>query len=89
MKKRILLAVCAVGAVVALQAQSPAHDALKREIAELRKKPAVCRMAVKNSTAATAHSAPSATTRRRVHGSSPGAATVNRVGLTPAQMEMP
>ena len=36
MKKRILLAVCAVGAVVALQAQSPAHDALKREIAELR-----------------------------------------------------
>ena len=44
MKKRILLAVCAVGAVVALQAQSPAHDALKREIAELRKKPAVCEL---------------------------------------------
>ena len=44
MKKRILLAVCAVGAVVALQAQSPAHDALKREIAELREKPAVCEL---------------------------------------------
>lgn len=44
MKKRILLAVCAVGAVVALQAQSPAHDALKREIADLRRKPAVCEL---------------------------------------------
>lgn len=44
MKKRILLAVCAVGALVALQAQSPAHDALKREIAELRKKPVVCEL---------------------------------------------
>ncbi len=44
MKKRILLAACAVGALVALQAQSPAHDALKREIAELRKKPVVCEL---------------------------------------------
>ena len=44
MKKRIHLAVGADGAVVALQAQSPAHDALKREIAELRKKPAVCEL---------------------------------------------
>ena len=44
MKKRIVLAACMLGVLATLWAQSPAHDALKREIAELRKKPAVCEL---------------------------------------------
>lgn len=43
MRTWILTALCVIGAAV-LWAQSPAHDALKKEIADLREKPAVCEL---------------------------------------------
>ena len=44
MKKRIVLAACMLGVLATLWAQAPAHDALKKEIADLRRKPAVCEL---------------------------------------------